>query len=168
MRKLQLLSVFLLAPLVASGIYACDQSAPSEPESSAPNPPDRNLLTSMAHGANPLVGVWRATSHIAGDDVFLAGDLQYVMILRKDGTFSNSVGNDNAADPLLCKDPPQASCSWDGTYTSTLTTITVDDLNHPDPDERGLDTHSYVRCGGRLMFVEEGGRLTFEMTGRGR
>ena len=167
MRKLPL-SILLLAPLVAFGIYACDQGTPAEPETSGPNPPDRDLLTSMAYGGNPLFGAWWASSYIEGDDVFLAGDLRYVMILRKDGTFTNSVGNDNAADPLLCKDPPQTSCSWDGTYTYTATTITVDDYGHPDPDERGLDTHLYVRCGGNLTFLGDGRRLTFQRTGPGR
>ena len=167
MRKLPL-SILLLAPLVALGIYACDQAAPVEPETSGPNPPDRDLLTSMAYGGNPLVGAWWATSYIEGNNETPAGDLQYVMILRSDGTFSNSIGNDNAADPVICIDPPQTSCSWDGTYTSTLTEITVDDSNHPDPSQSPVDTHSYVRCGGKLMFLDGDGRLTFQRTGPAR
>jgi hypothetical protein len=167
MRKLPL-SVLLLAPLLALGIYACDQGGPAEPEINRLDPPQVDLLTDMTYGGNPLVGAWWATSYIEGNDEMPAGDLQYVMILRNDGTFSNSVGNDNAADPVLCKDPPQASCSWDGTYTYTATTITVDDRGHPDPDERNFDTHLYVRCGGKLMFLGDGGRLTFQRTGLGQ
>ena len=172
MRKLQLVSVLLLAPLVALGIYACDQAAPAEPETSGPGPANRDLVTSMAYGGNPLVGAWRATSLIVGNDETPVGDYQYVMILKADGTFSSSVGNDNAADPALCKDPPQSSCSWDGTYTSTLTTLTVDDRNHPDPDERSIDTILYVRCGGKLIWTGEedlgGMQLVFRRIGLGQ
>ncbi len=127
-----------------------------------------DLSTSMAYGGNPLVGGWWATSYVEGNDETPVGYLQYVMILTSDGTYSNSVGNDNAADPVLCKDPPQTSCSWVGTYTSTLTEITVDDSNHPDPDQSPIDTHSYVRCGGKLMFLDGDGRLAFQRIGPGR
>ena len=165
------LSVLLLAPLVALGVYACDQNSPAEPETNGLSPSDQDIVTSRAYGGNPLVGVWRATSFVVGNDETPLGDYQYVMILREDGTFSSSVGNDNAVDPVLCKDPPQTSCSWDGTYTYTAAAITVDDSNHPDPDERGIDTILYVRCGGKLIYVgeeDEGGmQLVFRKTGLG-
>jgi hypothetical protein len=170
MRKLRL-SVFLLAPLVALGMYACDQSAPAEPETSSSNSPVPDLMTSMAYGGNPLAGAWWATNLVVANDETFVGDYRYVMILRDDGTFSSSVGNDDASDPVLCKDPPQASCSWNGTYTYTATAITVDDSNHPDPEERGLDTILYVRCGGKLIYLgdeESGGmQLVFSRTGLG-
>lgn len=170
MRKLQL-SVFLLTPLVALGVFACDQSAPAEPEASVPNPPDRDLLANTAYGGNALVGSWLATNLVVGNDDTPVGHYRYVMVLRDDGTFSSSVGNDDAGDPVLCKDPPQASCSWDGTYEYTATTITVDDTNHPDPDERSVDTILYVRCGGKLIYVgdeDSGGmQLVFRRTGPG-
>ena len=138
MRKLPL-SVLLLAPLLALGIYACDQGGPAEPEINRLDPPQVDLLTGMTYGGNPLVGTWRATSYAEGNDEFLAGDLQYVMTLGRDGT-----------------------------YTSTITTITVDDRDHPDPEEQNWDTHLYVRCGGKLMFLGDGGRLTFQRVGPGR
>ncbi len=164
MRKLPL-SILLLAPLVALGLHACDQGAPTQPEINRLDSPQVDLLTTRAYGGNPLVGTWWATSYTEGNDETPAGDLQYVMTIRKDGTFSSSVGNDNGADPVLCKDPPQTSCSWDGTYTYTATTITVDDSNHPDPDERGIDTIAYVRCGGHVFWVGEEGRLTWRRRG---
>ena len=163
MRKLPL-SVLLLAPLLALGIYACDQGGPAEPEINRLDPPQVDLLTGMTYGGNPLVGTWRATSYAEGNDEFLAGDLQYVMTLGADGTYSNSVGND--PDHLICQS--ETSCAWGGTYTSTITTITVDDRDHPDPEEQNWDTHLYVRCGGKLMFLGDGGRLTFQRVGPGR
>ena len=163
MRKLPL-SVILLAPLVALGIYACDQGGPAEPEMNRLDPPQVDLLTDKTYGGNPLVGTWRATSYAEGNDEFLAGDLQWVMTLGADGTYSNSVGND--PDHLICQS--ETSCAWGGTYTSTITSLTVDDRDHPDPDEQGWDTHEYVRCGGKLMFLGDGGRLTFQRVGPGR
>ena len=164
MRKLPL-SVLLLAPLLALGIYACDQGGPAEPEINRLDPPQVDLLTDMTYGGNPLVGSWWATSYAEGNNETLAGDLQWVMTLGADETYSNSVGNDT--DHLICQ-PPETSCAWGGTYTSTVTTITVDDRNHPDPEERNFDTHLYVRCGGKLMFLGDEARLTFQRIGPGR
>jgi len=157
------MSVLLLAPLVALGLHACDQGAPVEPEINASDPPQAEPLADMAYGGNPLVGSWRAKSYAEGNDGILLGEFQWVMTLGADGTYSNSIGNDS--DHLICQ-PPETNCAWDGTYTSTVTTITVDERNHPDPDEQNFDTHMYVRCGGKLMFLDGGGSLTFQRMGR--
>ena len=168
MRKLPL-SIFLLAPLVAFGIHACDQQ-PVEPEFDVAEQQQDGLLASHAWNGNPLVGTWRLRSVADGDDEVNGSDLpvQWIATIRRDGTFSNYVSDD--VDHLICKDPavpPTTSCEWDGTYTYTLTTITLDDSNHPDPENRNEDTSTYIRCGGTLYMLD-GARLAYQLTGPGR
>jgi hypothetical protein len=163
MRKLPL-SILLLAPLLAVGIYACDQGTPAEPELNVDG-----LLAASTQNRNPLFGTWMMTSAVVGDEELLArGGLQYIMTLRSDGTHSVSLSNDVLH--LVC--PTQTSCAWDGGYSYTATTITTVEPSHPDPDERGEDTSAYVFCGGRLIFMDSDGevgmRLTFQRTGLGR
>ena len=165
MRKLPL-SVFLLAPLVALGLYACDQGSPAEPVSDEEG---RDILTSHSPNDNPFAGAWRMTSAILGNDELLEGE-QYIMTFRGDGTHSVTVVYDTRH--LVCPEP-HTSCSWDGTYTYTRTTLTTVEPNHPDPGEQGEDTSSYTFCGGKLIAMDHGGegdgvRLTFQRTGLGR
>jgi hypothetical protein len=103
-----------------------------------------------------------------GDDERLVGTgLLYFMTFRSDLTHSVSVSND--AEGLVCG---ETSCEWNGSYSYTRTTLTTIEPNHPDPDERGEDSSSYVFCGGRLIFMDSDGdfglRLTFKRTGPGR
>ena len=166
MRKLPL-SVLVLAPLLALGIYACDQQ-PVEPEVNVTDQQQDGLLASHAGNTNPLVGTWRMRSAVVGSgELFVGSGLRYIMTLRRDLSHSVSVSND--VGYLVCPEP-QTSCGWDGTYTPTLTTITTLEPNHPKEDERGYDTSSYARCGRTLIFMDhgdEGGfRLTFQRTGQ--
>ena len=158
MRKLPL-SIFLLAPLVALGIYACDE-VPVEPESQQQS----DFLAANVRSGNPFIGSWIMTSAVVDDDELLDGTgLLYIMTFRGDLTHSVSVSND--AGGLVCG---ETSCEWDGSYSYTGTNFTTVELNHPDPDERGEDTSFYVFCGGRLIFMdgdgESGIRLTFKRT----
>jgi len=158
MRKLPL-SIFLLAPLVALGIYACDE-VPVEPESQQQS----DFLAASVRSGNPFIGSWIMTSAVVGDEDLLAGtSILYIMTFRSDRTHSVSVSND--AEGLVCG---ETSCEWDGAYAYTRTTLTTLEPNHPDPDERGEDTSSYVFCGGRLIFMDSGEvgiRLTLKRTG---
>jgi len=121
---------------------------------------------------NPFLGSWRMTSAVVGDDELLIGSgLQYIMTFRSNGKHSVSVSND--VDQLVCTVPPQTSCKWRGEYSYSATTLTTLEPNHPDPDERGEDTSSYVFCDGTLIFMDhgdegEGFRLTFKRPRRGR
>jgi len=189
MRKLPL-SVLLLAPLVALGIYACDQQ-PVEPELSVPDQQQGDLLATHVQNRNPFLGSWRMTSAVVGsEELFVGSSLQYIMTFRDEetcneadpefvaqkgcnGTFSVSISNDNGVEPLVCKDPPQTSCGWSGGYSYTGVTITSDHSNHPDPDEQGWDRFLYALCGGTFSYMgfdddEVGVRLTFQRTGLGR
>lgn len=165
MRKLPL-SIFLLAPLVALGLHACDQQ-PVEPEIDVAEQQQGDFLTANVQSGNPLVGTWIMTSAVVGDEDLLAGktSILYIMTFRSDRTHSVSVSND--AEGLVCGAP---SCEWDGFYTYTGTTLTTLEPNHPDPEERGEDTSSYVFCGGRLIFMDSDGevgiRLTLKRTGK--
>ena len=170
MRKL-VLSVLLLAPLVALGIYACDQQ-PVEPELNVADQQQGDVLAANVHTGNPFLGSWRATSAVLGDDELNVGtDLLYIITFRSDEDFSVSVSND--VDHLVCQDP-DTSCEWDGPYWYTATTITLDESDHPDPDEANEDTHLYTRCGGTLFFLDfsddgdVGIRITYQRTGLGR
>jgi hypothetical protein len=165
MRKLPL-SILLLAPLVALGIHACDQQ-PVEPEFDVADQQPDGLLASHVGNTNPFVGTWRLKSVADGDEEVNGSDLplQWIMTLGRDGNFSNYISND--VDHLICKDPavpPTTSCEWSGPYTYTLTTITFDDSNHPDPGNRSVDTSMYIRCGGTLYMLDDA-RLTFQRTG---
>ena len=160
MRKLPL-SVFLLAPLVALGIYACDEG-PVEPESQQQS----DLLAANVQNGNPFIGSWIMTSAVVGDEELVAGtDIRYIMTFRSDRTHSVSVSN--APEGLICG---ETSCEWDGFYDYTVTTLTTLEPNHPEPDERGEDSSSYVFCGGRLVFMDSDGdvgiRLTLKRTGQ--
>ena len=159
MNKLAL-SVFLLVPLVASGIYACDQAGPAQPEL---DPQLDNLVASTVENGNPFIGSWMMTSAVVGDDEFITKKgLQYNVTLRSDLSFSSAIAND--VDHLVC--PEETSCEWDGTYTYTAATITFDDTNHPDSDERGEDTGMYALCGGTWFYLDDGDtRLTYNRTG---
>ena len=170
MRKLPL-SIFLLAPLVALGLHACDQQ-PVEPEIDVAEQQQGDFLTANVQSGNPLVGTWTLRSVADGNEEAFSGSpplhLQWIVTLRPDGTFSHYISND--LDHLICRDPdvpPVTSCEWDGTYTYTLTTITFDDWDHPDPENRGWDTSMYIRCGGALYMLDDA-RLTFQRTGQGR
>ena len=161
MRKLPL-SIFLLAPLVALGIYACDE-VPVEPESQQQS----DFLAANIRSGNPFVGSWILASVVLDDEELLVGTVRYIMTFRSDLTHSVSVSND--AEGLVCGD---TSCEWDGSYSYTGTNFTTVEPDHPDPDEAGEDTSFYVFCGGRLIFMdgdgESGIRLTFKRTGLGR
>ena len=162
-------SVFLLAPLVAFGIYACDQGGPAEPEFTVADQQQGVVLAANSLDGNPFLGIWSMTSAVVGsEELFVGSGMQYTMTFRSDGTHSVSMVND--VDNIVC--PTQTSCEWDGWYTYTGTTITTLEPSHPDPDERGEDTSAYVFCGGRLIFMDSGGedgiRLTFRRTGWGR
>ena len=169
MRKL-VLSVFLLAPLVALGVYACDQGAPVEPEFNVADQQQGDLLAANTQNRSPFLGSWRMTSAVVGsEELFVGSGLLYIMTFRSDGTHSVSVSND--VEGVVCGEP---SCAWDGWYTYTGTTITTLEPNHPDLEERGEDTALYARCPGRLMFLDSsddgdvGIRLTYQRTGLGR
>lgn len=167
MRKLPL-SVFLLAPLAAFGIYACDQRGPTEPESTAADQHHGAVLAANYPDRNPFLGIWSMTSAVVGsEELFVGSGMQYTMFFRSDGTHSVSMVND--VDNIVC--PTQTSCEWDGSYSYTGTTLTTIEPNHPDPDERGEDTSAYVFCGGRLIFMDSSGddgiRLIFRRTGWG-
>jgi len=172
MRKL-VLSVLLLAPLVALGIYACDQSAPVEPELNVADQQLDGLLATHVQNRNPFLGSWRATSTVVGSEEMVAerGGIRYIMTFRSDLSHSVSVSNDT--EYVVCPEP-QTSCGWDGTYTYTGTTMTTVEPNHPDPEEQGEDTALYARCGSTLFFLDSsddgdvGIRITFQRTGRGR
>jgi hypothetical protein len=169
MRKLPL-SVLLLAPLVALGIYACDQSGPAEPALNVPDQQQGGFLAANVQNRNPFLGSWRMTSAVVGsEELFVGSGLQYTMIFRSDLSHSVSVSND--VDRIVCL--TQTSCAWDGWYSYTGTTITTLEPSHPDPEEQGEDTASYVFCGGKLIFMDHadegnGIRLTYQKTGRGR
>jgi len=159
MRKLPL-SIFLLAPLVALGIYACDEVS-VEPESQQQS----DFLAANIQSRNPFVGSWILASVVLDDGELPVGTVRYIMTFRSDLTHSVSVSNDT--EGLVCGD---TSCEWDGSYSYTGTRFTTVEPSHPDPDEQGEDTSFYVFCGGRLIFMdgdsESGGRLTFKRTGR--
>ena len=159
MRKLPL-SIFLLAPLVALGIHACDE-VPVEPEGQQQS----DFLAANIQSRNPFVGSWILASVVLDDEELLLGTVLYIMTFRSDQTHSVSVSND--PEGLVCGD---TSCEWDGSYSYTGTRFTTVEPSHPDPDEQGEDTSFYVFCGGRLIFMdgdsESGGRLTFKRTGR--
>ena len=164
MRKLPL-SVLLLAPLVALGIYACDEG-PVEPESQQQS----DLLAANVQNGNPFIGSWIMTSAVVGDEELVAGtDIRYIMTFRSDRTHSVSVSND--VEGVVCG---ETSCEWDGPYWYAATTITLDESDHPDPDEANEDTHLYTRCGGTLFFLDfsddgdVGIRITYQRTGLGR
>ena len=164
MRKLPL-SILLLAPLVALGLHACDQQ-PVEPEFDVAEQQQGDFLAGSPPGGNPFLGSWIMTSAVVGDEELLAGtSIMYIMTFRSDQTHSVSVSND--AEGLVCG---ETSCEWDGEYAYTGTTLTTLEPNHPDPDERGEDTSSYVFCGGRLIFMDSDGevgiRLTLKRTGK--
>ena len=119
-------------------------------------------------GRKPVCRLLDQTSAVVGDDERLVGTgLLYFMTFRSDLTHSVSVSND--AEGLVCG---ETSCEWNGSYSYTRTTLTTIEPNHPDPDERGEDSSSYVFCGGRLIFMDSDGdfglRLTFKRTGPGR
>lgn len=160
MRKLPL-SIFLLAPLVALGIYACDE-VPVEPESQQQS----DFLAANIQDGNPFVGSWILVSAVLDDGELPVGSVRFIITFRSDLTHSVSVAND--AEGLVCGD---TSCEWDGSYSYTGTRFTTVEPNHPDPDERGEDSSFYVFCGGRLISLDDGEsglRLTFKSTGPGR
>ena len=169
MRKLPF-SILLLAPLLAFGLYACDQGGPAEPELNAPDQQQGDFLAASVQDRNPFLGSWRMTSAVVGsEELFVGSGLRYIMTFRNDGTHSVSVSND--VDNLVC--PTQTSCEWNGWYTYTGTTITTLEPNHPDPGEQGEDTASYAFCGGTLIFMDhadegDGIRLTYKRSGGGR
>jgi hypothetical protein len=78
-----------------------------------------------------------------GVEVFAGTGGTYILTLRDDGTHLS-----------FASDGTQ-SWFWDGTYTYTISTITVDDLNHPSPDQRSIDTSTYAVCGNRLFYLGE-------------
>ncbi len=159
--------IALLLP--AAGLVLAGCEGASEPVLSVPGSQIDQLQASR-HSGNPFSGSWRLTSAVVGDQELLVGtDLSWIVRFRNDGTHSVSVSND--FEFLVCK-PPQDSCEWNGTYRYTGTTITFDEQNHPDPDERGEDTGYYAHCGGKWFYLDDaddgGVRLTYQRTGRGR
>ena len=159
MRKLPL-SIFLLAPLVALGIYACDE-VPVEPESQQQS----DFLAANVQNGNPFLGSWVMTSAVVGDADMVVGRVRYIMTFRSDETYAVSISHDE--EQLACNylpGPPQTSCAWEGTYVVTLTAITLDEIDGPEP---GPDSMGYVFCGGRLMLTEAGVRLTLKRAGQG-
>ncbi len=156
--------------LPAAGLVLAGCEGAAGPELSVPDLRVGQLQASK-HGGNPFSGSWRMTSAVVGDEELLVGtDLQWIVSFRDDGTHSVFVSND--FEFLVCKDPPQASCEWNGTYTYTGATITFNEPNHPDPDERGEDTGYYAHCGGKWFYLDDadngGVRLTYQRTGRRR
>ena len=168
MRKLPL-SILLLAPLVASGIYACDQGGPAEPEVNVPEQQQGDFLAAHTQNGNPFIGSWRMTSAVVGsEELFVGSGVLYIMTFRSDRTHSVSVSND--VEGVVCG---ETSCDWDGEYGYTGTTITTLEPNHPDEEERGEDTASYALCRGTLIFMDhtdegDGIRFTYQRTGWGR
>ena len=106
---------------------------------------------------NGLVGSWRATSILIDDVEILAGtSLSVTTTLRADGTYSQSVSGDT--DHLFCD--ATTSCSENGTYIYTSTTLTICD---PGCDEAGTYTISGDTMTYTLVDLDLG--VTWIMTG---
>ncbi len=162
------LSATRYVPILLGSLALMGCEGTSNPELIEPDPtPDDLQVATNTQSGNPLLGAWLLARAEVGDDEIPLGDFEYVLTFWDDGTFSVSVSND--LEQWVCKDPPQTSCTWSGTYTYTRTTITFDDRNHPDPDERSVDTGLYTPCAGKLIYMDDpapegGSKLTFQRT----
>ena len=136
----RILSTARLIPILfcGTGLVSCEGH-------SVPGPgalESYELQAKTEQSNNPLFGSWELTSVIvAGEEVFAETGGSYILTLKEDGTHS-SLGSDGTQ-----------SVSWGGWYTYTISTITIDDSNHPDPDEQGIDTSIYALCGNRMFWL---------------
>jgi hypothetical protein len=160
-------SVLIVTALVASGSGACDQAEPAGPEITVSDQPAGDPAATIIHTGTPFLGSWKLTSAVLGDEELLAGTgLLYIMTFRSNGKHTVTVSGD--MEHLVCPEP-QTSCTWNGRYSYTGTTITTVEPGHPDPGEAGEDTALYAYCSGRLIFMDSGDdvglRLTYKRTG---
>jgi hypothetical protein len=162
------LSIPRLIPFLLCSVALVGCEGASGPELNFPDP-QLDQFQAPGQNRNPFLGSWKMTSAVVGDDELVAGtDFLWIVNFRSDGTHSVSVSND--FEHLVCKEPSQTSCEWNGTYTYTAATITTEEPNHPDPGEAGEDTGYYAHCGGRWFYLDDaddgGIRLTYKRTRR--
>jgi len=160
------MSVARLIPVLLCSVALVGCEGASEPEFKVPDTELNDLQAGNIQNGNPLLGSWILTGAVRGDDelVFPPG-FSLVLNFWDDGT--HSMAATNTSDNFVCE-LPQTSCTINGTYEYTLTTITFDEEEGPEP---GPETVLYVFCRGRLIFMEPAGdddgiRLTFKRTRR--
>lgn len=160
MRYLTLLSMLTLT------LAACSESPEGVGEAdiaaSIPMPPVLDMASVQT--GNPLLGAWGVTSVAVGDEeIVLPRDFSLILTFRTDNTYSLSATNTSGG--FVCEEP-QTSCTINGTYEYTATTITLNEVDGPEP---GPDTGLYALCGGRLIYMDfegngDGIRFTFGRT----
>lgn len=75
-------------------------------------------------GTPNITGTWVATSFVALGTDFVAAGMDLTLTLRNDGTYTLQIQN---ALVELCEDEQATDCTENGTYTSTATTLTLDE-----------------------------------------
>jgi len=138
MRRIPSIARLISVLLCSAALVGCE--GPSAPEPSILGSDELQAETEQSN--NPLFGSWELTSIVAGgEEVFAGRGVSYILTLKGDGMHS-SFGSDGTQ-----------TVSWGGAYTYTISTITIDDLNHPNPDERSIDTSTYALCGNRMFWL---------------
>lgn len=105
-----------LALIAAMALAACGDDDPSGPEAT-------------------IIGEWDITGFVALGTDFIALGMDMDATLTEAGTFSIGVTNDQAE---ICEGEIGDSCSIDGDFTYTATTITI------NPGEEGEGTFDYT------------------------
>lgn len=94
-------------------------------------------------GPPSLTGTWVATSFVALGMDFIAGGMGVTLTFANNGTYTLQVTNDLVE---LCGDQQVTDCTQTGTYTSTASTLTLDEGS---PDELQIN---YTLQGSTLTF----------------
>lgn len=102
-------SLSLVAALVATSFLA---ACSSDDDNGGPT------------GTPSLTGTWVATSFVALGTDFVAAGMGLTLTLTNNGTYTLEVTN---AQVELCDDEQATDCTETGTYTSTATTLTLDE-----------------------------------------
>ncbi len=97
---------------------------------------------------NALVGSWAATSvQQDGAELFGTTDISFALIMRSDGTFSESVVGD--VDHVVCVGESVTTCTRHGTYE-----YDQDFLSFCAPE-----------CDGGMQYLIEGNTITYILVG---
>ena len=159
---------FALLPILTLTLAACSDAPGGigEAELAGPVASPDELQMSSVHAGNPLLGVWRVTSALRGDgEAVLPAGFSLILTFRPDAKYSLSATNTSGG--FVCVES-ETSCTINGDYEYTATTITLDEDEGPEP---GPDTGLYTLCGGKLIYMDfegdEGGiSFTFQRTRR--
>lgn len=95
-------------------------------------------------GGSAVVGTWNATSFVALGTDFIAQGMGITFTFDADGTYTFNVTNDTGG--VFCF--PGPSCTDNGSYTATATTITLD----PGTTDEAVLNYS-VSSGGSVITV---------------